>query len=77
MSVERISVATDPPVRGILHPAASSGADGNADAPLLVAVAEAFAARGVTDRARRRLAMGRLADGPGGTADRNAGRRGS
>jgi len=57
VSVERIDVASDPPVRGILHPAASSGADGlvltqgagsNADAPLLVAVAAAFAARGVT-----------------------------
>jgi hypothetical protein len=50
-------VAGDPPVRGVLHAAASSGADGlvlthgaggNADAPLLVAVAEAFAARGIT-----------------------------
>lgn len=56
MNVERIDVAGDPPVRGALHPAASAGADGlmlthgaagNADAPLLVAVAEAFAARGV------------------------------
>ena len=56
MSVERIDVAGDPPVRGVLHPALSTGADGlvlthgaggNADAPLLVAVAEAFAARGV------------------------------
>jgi hypothetical protein len=56
VSGERIDVAGDPPVRGILHPAASTGADGlvlthgaggNADAPLLVAVAEAFAARGV------------------------------
>ena len=56
MSVERIDVAGDPPVRGVLHPAASTGADGlvlthgaggNADTPLLVAVAEAFAARGV------------------------------
>ena len=56
MSVERIDVAGDPPVRGVLHPAASTGADGlvlthgaggNADAPLLVAVTEAFAARGV------------------------------
>ena len=56
MSVERIDVAGDPPVRGVLHPVASTGADGlvlthgaggNADAPLLVAVAEAFAARGV------------------------------
>ena len=57
MSVERIDVAGDPPVRGVLHPAGSRGADGlvlthgaggNADAPLLVAVAEAFAARGIT-----------------------------
>ena len=57
MNVERIDVAGDPPVRGILQPAASPGADGlvlthgaggNADTPLLVAVAEAFAARGVT-----------------------------
>lgn len=53
---ERIEVAGDPPVRGVLHPARSSGADGlvlthgaggSADAPLLVAVAEAFATRGV------------------------------
>jgi len=50
-------VAGDPPVRGVLHPAGSRGADGlvlthgaggNADAPLLVAVAEAFVARGIT-----------------------------
>jgi len=56
VNVERIDGAGDPPVRGVLHPAASSGTDGlvlthgaggNADAPLLVAVAEAFAARGV------------------------------
>jgi len=56
VSVERIDIAGDPPVRGVLHPAASSGADGlvlthgaggNADAALLVAVAEAFSARGV------------------------------
>jgi len=55
--LERIAVATDPPVRGVLHPAASRegpglvlthGAGGNAEAPLLVAVAEAFAARGVS-----------------------------
>ena len=55
--IERIAVAGDPPVRGVLHPAASGGADGlvlthgaggNADAALLVAVAEAFASRGVT-----------------------------
>ena len=57
MNVERIEVAGDPPVRGSLHPAAAIGADGlvlthgaggNGDTPLLVAVAEAFAARGVT-----------------------------
>ena len=57
MKVERIVVAGDPPVRGVLHPAASGGADGlvlthgaggNRDAPLLVAVADAFAARSVT-----------------------------
>ena len=57
MSVERIDVAGDPPVRGVLHLAGSPrgdglvlthGAGGNADAPLLVAVAEALAARGVT-----------------------------
>jgi len=56
VNVERIDLAGDPPVRGVLHRAASTGADGlvlthgaggNADAPLLVAVAEAFAARGV------------------------------
>ena len=56
MSVERIDVPSDPPVRGVLHPDASGGNDGlvlthgaggNAAAPLLVAVADAFAARGV------------------------------
>ena len=56
VGTERIAVAGDPPIRGALHPAGSSeadglvlthGAGGNADAPLLVAVAEAFAARGV------------------------------
>ena len=56
LDTERIAVADDPPIRGALHPAGSSDADGlvlthgaggNADAPLLVAVAEAFAARGV------------------------------
>ena len=54
MSVERIDVAGDPPVRGVLHLAGSTkgdglvlthGAGGNADAPLLVAVAGAFAER--------------------------------
>jgi predicted alpha/beta-hydrolase family hydrolase len=57
VSVEPVAVAGDAPVRGVLHPAASAtgdglvlthGAGGNKDAPLLVAVAEAFAARGVT-----------------------------
>ncbi len=56
MSVERIDVAGDPPVRGVLHLAGSTKGDGlvlthgagsNADAPLLVAVAGAFAERGV------------------------------
>jgi predicted alpha/beta-hydrolase family hydrolase len=55
--LEPVDVAGDPPVRGVLHAGASSagdglvlthGAGGNKDAPLLVAVAEAFAARGVT-----------------------------
>ncbi len=57
MLLERIAAATDPPVRGVLHAAASPaapglvlthGAGGNAEAPLLVAVTEAFATRGVT-----------------------------
>ena len=56
MSVERIDAAGDPPVRGVLHLAGSTKGDGlvlthgagsNADAPLLVAVAGAFAERGV------------------------------
>lgn len=54
MALERIAVGGDPPVRGVLHPAAGAdglvlahGAGGTLDAPLLVAVAEAFAARGV------------------------------
>ena len=56
MNLEHIDLAGDPPVHGVLHPAASSGAaglvlthgaGGNADAPLLVAVAAALAARGV------------------------------
>ena len=50
-------MAGDPPVRGALHRVASQAADGlvlthgaggNKDAPLLVAVAEAFVARGVS-----------------------------
>ena len=56
MRVEPVAVAGDPPVRGVLHVAAAAGdglvlthgAGANKDAPLLVAVAEAFAARGVT-----------------------------
>jgi uncharacterized protein len=54
VGLERIEVAGDPPVRGVLHPATgpdglvfTHGAGGNNDAPLLVAVAEAFVARGV------------------------------
>jgi len=53
--LERVEVAGAPPVRGVLHPADGAdglvlthGAGGNKDAPLLVAVANAFAERGVT-----------------------------
>jgi uncharacterized protein len=52
---EPIEAAGDPPVRGVLHRASGAdglvlthGAGGNKDVPLLVAVAEAFAARGVS-----------------------------
>jgi uncharacterized protein len=55
VGLERLEVAGDPPVRGVLHAASgpdglvlTHGAGGNKDAPLLVAVAAAFAARGVT-----------------------------
>ena len=55
MGREHVEVAGDPPVRGILHPADGAdglvlthGAGGNKDVPLLVAVADAFAARGIT-----------------------------
>ena len=55
MALERIDVAGEPRVRGVLHHAAGAdglvlthGAGGNMDVPLLVAVAEAFAARGVS-----------------------------
>lgn len=55
MDLEPIEVAGDPPVRGVLHPASgldglvlTHGAGGDQNAPLLVAVAEAFAARGVS-----------------------------
>lgn len=56
MSVERIEIGSEPPVRGILHPVGARradglvlthGAGGNAEGPLLVAVAEAFVSRGV------------------------------
>jgi predicted alpha/beta-hydrolase family hydrolase len=54
VELERIAVAGEPPVRGILHAASGSdglvlthGAGGNMDTPLLIAVADAFAARGV------------------------------
>jgi uncharacterized protein len=55
--VEPVAVAGDAPLCGVLHTAPSAagdglvlthGAGGNKDAPLLVAVAEAFAARGVS-----------------------------
>jgi uncharacterized protein len=55
VDLEPIEVAGDPSVRGVLHPAAGAdglvlthGAGGNKDASLLVAVAQAFAARGVS-----------------------------
>ncbi|HEU4370797.1 MAG TPA: alpha/beta family hydrolase [Methylomirabilota bacterium] len=55
MNVERLDVPGDPPVRGLLHFAAGAdglvlthGAGGSRDTPLLVAVAEAFAGRGVS-----------------------------
>ena len=55
MALERIEVAGEAPVRGVLHPASgpdglvlTHGAGGNMDTPLLAAVAEAFAARGVS-----------------------------
>ena len=55
MALERVEVPGDPAVRAVLHPSSgpdglvlTHGAGGNKDTPLLVAVAEAFAARGVT-----------------------------
>ena len=55
MALERVEVAGDPPVRGVLHRASGAaglvlthGAAGNMDSPLLIAVAEAFATRGVS-----------------------------
>jgi hypothetical protein len=55
VGLEPIEVAGDPPVRGVLHVGAgpdglvlTHGAGGTKDTPLLVAVAEAFAARGVS-----------------------------
>ena len=55
MALERIDVGGEPPVRGVLHPGSGAdglvithGAGGNMDSPLLVAVAEAFASRGVS-----------------------------
>src|SRR4029453_11581089 len=56
MIVERIEIESEPPVRGVLHPVGTRradglvlthGAGGNAEGPLLVAVAEAFVSRGV------------------------------
>jgi predicted alpha/beta-hydrolase family hydrolase len=55
VTLSRLEVPGDPAVRGVLHPAEgpdglvlTHGAAGNMDTPLLVAVAEAFAARGVS-----------------------------
>jgi predicted alpha/beta-hydrolase family hydrolase len=55
VTLERIAVPGDPAVRGVLHVGSgpdglvlTHGAGGNMDAPLLVAVAEAFAARDVS-----------------------------
>jgi hypothetical protein len=55
VDLEPIEVAGDAPVRGVLHPASgpdglvlTHGAGGHKDTPLLVAVAVAFAAHGVT-----------------------------
>jgi uncharacterized protein len=55
VDLEPIEVGGDPSVRGVLHRASGAdgfvlthGAGGNKEAPLLVAVAAAFAARGVT-----------------------------
>jgi predicted alpha/beta-hydrolase family hydrolase len=55
VALEPIEVAGDPPVRGVLHPADGAGglvlthgAGGTKDVPLLVEVAEAFVARGVS-----------------------------
>jgi uncharacterized protein len=55
VDLEPVEVAGDPSVRGVLHPGAGAdglvlthGAGGNREAPLLVAVAQAFAARGVS-----------------------------
>jgi len=55
VDLEPIEVAGDPPVRGVLHRAPgpdglvlTHGAGGNKDAPLLVAVAEAFVVGGVS-----------------------------
>jgi hypothetical protein len=54
VALEQVDVSGDPAVRGVLHGASgpdglvlTHGAGGDRDAPLLVAVAEAFAARGV------------------------------
>jgi uncharacterized protein len=85
VSLERIEVPGDPPVRGTLHVAAGDdglvlthGAGGNKDTPLLAAVAEAFAARGVSvlrcDLPFRQ-ARARGAPSPSGAARDRAGLR--
>jgi predicted alpha/beta-hydrolase family hydrolase len=84
--LERIEAGGDPPVRGVLHVAArqadglvlTHGAGGNAEAPLVVAVAEVFAARGVSvlrcDLPFRQ-ARARGAPSPAGAARDRAGLR--
>jgi predicted alpha/beta-hydrolase family hydrolase len=85
VDVEPIDVPGDPGVRGVVHVAAGAdglvlthGAGGNKDAPLLVAVARAFAARGVTvlrcDLPYRQV-RGRGAPSPAGAARDRAGLR--
>jgi predicted alpha/beta-hydrolase family hydrolase len=85
VALEPIEAAGDPPVRGVLHPADGAdglvlthGAGGTKDGLLLVAVAEAFAARGVSvlrcDLPYRQ-ARARGAPSPAGAARDRAGLR--
>jgi uncharacterized protein len=87
VDVERVRVEGDPPVRGMLHAVGAGGTDGlvlthgaggHADTPLLVAVADAFATRGVAvlrcDLPFRQLRP-RGAPSPAGAARDRAGLR--